>query len=100
MKLIARKADIPRLRGGLCHKIFYVAHTTFAKQCLVLLGNKAALALHRLDKALAFKIGIGALVVVTLTPSPSASTRIEGNRSPALRAPDKICALTCEDICS
>ena len=50
-----------RLRGGLCHKIFYVAHTTFAKQCLVLLGNKAALALHRLDKALAFKIGIGAL---------------------------------------
>ena len=61
MKLIARKADIPRLRGGLCHKIFYVAHTTFAKQCLVLLGNKAALALHRLDKALAFKIGIGAL---------------------------------------
>ena len=100
MQLVARDTQGFGLRCCLCKQLFDMAELVFAQEFLVALGDKTALALHGADKTELLQVGVARLVVMTLTPRSLASARMLGSLAPAASVPERIWALTCEDICS
>lgn len=67
-----------------------MAELVFTQELLVALGDKTALALHGADKPELLQVGVGGLVVMTLTPRSLASARMLGSFAPAASVPERI----------
>lgn len=90
MQLVARDAQGFGLARRFRKQLFDMAELIFAQEFLVALGDKTALALHGADKAELLQVGVGALVVMTLTPRSLASARMLGSLAPEASAPERI----------
>ena len=100
MQFVARDTQGFGLACRFRKQLFDMAELVFAQELLVVLGDKTAFALHGADKPELLQVGVGALVVMTLTPRSLASARMLGSLAPAASVPERIWALTCEVICS
>lgn len=90
MQLVARDAQGFGLACRFRKQLFDMAELVFTQEFLVALGDKTALALHGADKPELLQVGVGALVVMTLTPRSLASARMLGSLAPAVSAPERI----------
>lgn len=90
MQFVARDTQGFGLAYRFRKQIFDMAELVFAQELLVALGDKTALALHGADKPELLQVGVGRLVVMTLTPRSLASTRMLGSLAPAASVPERI----------
>lgn len=90
MQLVARDTQGFGLACRFRKQVFDMAELVFVQKLLVALGDKGALALRGADKPELLQVGVGALVVMTLTPRSLASARMLGSLAPAASVPDKI----------